>query len=198
MLTIVCTGAVGDEVRLPDGGVQSRTLHPPQPAHGLWAHQAAEGPRWGTDFSSSSRIYASCHTCDHRPAVTRPPTLNWPHPPAFIHTSFNPIIRPVCLRASRTGCCWEFYPLNVFEMLHGLFLSHFLCFYSLPSLVFFFMCVCFCLWSDLIPYATELFGPVGRWCSLHLSCTIKAAMFAPLSDLPCDTFFSYRTHPANL
>lgn len=25
----------------------------------------------------------------------------------------------------------------------------------------------FCLWSDFIPYATELFGPVGRWSSSH-------------------------------
>lgn len=44
-LALVRAGVVGDEVRLPDDGVQPRALHPPQPAHGLRAHQAAEGPR---------------------------------------------------------------------------------------------------------------------------------------------------------
>ena len=46
------------------------------------------------------------------------------------------------------------------EMLHG-FHPQYL--YFPPPLCF------FCSWSDFIPYATELFGPVGRWCSPHLT-----------------------------
>lgn len=53
------------------------------------------------------------------------------------------------------------------EMLHGLFTSfsaHVPYFLPPP---FSFL---FCLWSDFIPYATELFGPVGRWSPLPPCC----------------------------
>lgn len=123
-LALVCTGAVRDEVWLPDDSVQSRALRPPQPAHGLRAHQAAEGPRWGCDLSSGLfRLHVHA-VYQH----TWPPTwLNSPHLPASIHTSFNLIVWPRHLRASHC-CCWEFYLLNVLKShpLHGLFLPHFL------------------------------------------------------------------------
>lgn len=54
-------------------------------------------------------------------------------------------------------------------------------FTSQPSLFF-----VFCLWSDFIPYATELFGPVGRWCSPphtvyqrhHVCCCMQSTCIA--------------------
>lgn len=86
-------------------------------------------------------------------------------------------------------------------MLHGLFLPHFLCFYSLPSLVFVCLCV-FCLWSDLIPYATELFGPVGRWYSpylysYHLSRHVCTSLFLPAMLSTSPFFFSQDIHSSS-
>lgn len=82
-LEFVCIGAVGDEVWLPDDDVQSRALHPPQPAHGLRAYQAAEGPRWGFPFLfylTHTWPPTGCHTAPHPapPRLTSPTCLH-PH-----------------------------------------------------------------------------------------------------------------------
>lgn len=91
------------------------------------------------------------------------------------HTSVNLLLHrlvPTKAGSSSVGLCSKSLSLTSHkmyhrstskaqEMLHGLFTvfffpAHFLYFLPPP---FSFL---FCPWSDLIPYATELFGPVGR------------------------------------
>lgn len=184
--------------------MQSRALYPPQPTHGLWPHQAAEGTRWGSKLSCSLFLMllpAHVTTCCHPP-------------PFLTHLTFRPSSTPLLtwlfghfLQASHTYCCWEFDLVKILKS-HKLRKCCMDCFCPtsfvfIPSpLLFLYVCV-FCLWSDLIPYATELFGPVGRWCSPYLYSYHRSRHVLHLFVPTCHAvntplFFSPRTfiHPA--
>lgn len=63
-----------------------------------------------------------------------------------------------------------------------------------PLSVFCCLFVCFCLWSDFIPYATELFGPVGRWSHhvcWHLAHDCSSLSSPALTTPPPDFFPSH-------
>lgn len=115
------------------------------------------------------------------------------HPPPFLtHLTFRPSSTPLLTRSfghfygPHTPA--EFDLVNILKSLklRKCCMDCFCptSFVFIPSpLVFVCLCVS-CLWSDLIPYATELFGPVGRWCppylySYHLSRHVCTSLFQP-------------------
>lgn len=129
----------------------------------------------------TTRVTTDSH--DPNPSLTpiwsapTTPSINLPDCLTYTHRS---IIKQVASHPYLLQYYAELYLLNKFintpqvkskqlcavEMLHGLFtlLPPIPLFLPAPSPSLFFV---FCLWSDFITYATELFGPVGRWCPPH-------------------------------
>lgn len=145
--------------------------------------------------------YASSHSCNHWPALTWP-SLTLSQPASTIPLLISCLVHAVAgIWLSRWQVGATCFYRTIGKRLKAAWSDYHFAPTSvilLPPLCFF----VFCLWSDFIPYATELFGPVGRWwwcttpyyTSYHMQSTCNSSR----SALTCHTVnspstFSHRT-----
>lgn len=145
---------------------------------------------------------ASYHTCNHWLALTWPQPFTDPrsdvHPP---HRSPSINLITLYLLNGFIQHLWHYVSYNHQSKANNsvLWKCCMDCLQFYPQFLYFHpptpLCFVFCLWSDFITYATELFGPVGRWCPPHHTAHQRRTQTTCTNSPSCQLSFFLKGHP---